>query len=334
MLSVRSISIVCVSLLILVVANCENGGKCPTCPTGTSNEIRDYDYVRGTYFFLDHMYMENYENYEMNDQNYKWVHLSVPEEFIIDSLIVFIDDVNASNNAEEGARLTYAYVNPSRPDSAADEFYEGYFRLLDIDEYFVNGRLGYIRMNTQLRDGWVLAVTYKQRQNRDIPRQQGGWIGNYYSDPTDTTVSILKLVRPHTPRPGQTTWELEWKNVYALGSTNIPEDGLDVKVFLDGTEGDDVDSQGEVKYISIMGLDKFNNQSPGVVGADGLLDSWDAAFLNLSRGELIFPTLRPFDTDFAFEVDETLDIRVPEIYDEANQAEREQASKYYLRVSY
>jgi hypothetical protein len=324
--------------LVTIASQDKGSGQRKTFQAGAESEdqeIADYNYRTGYYYFLDHYYMENYENYELIDPSKKWIHVSVPADSTIDSLLVFVDDVNTTNNPEEGARKAYAYVNPSRPDSATDESYEGYFRLLNIDEYFVNEQLGYIRLNTQLRDGWVLAVAYKKRANRNVSRLNGGWVGSYNNDPTDTTaanISKLKLLRPHTPRPGQITWDLEWKNVYYLGATNISDEGFDIRILLDKSGEEDDDSQSGVKYVTIMGLDRRNNQNQSTVGPDGFFDFFDVGIVSLTMGELIFPTLRPFDTNMTFEVDTTLSIKVPDIYDKANDQDRRQAHKYNIAV--
>lgn len=293
-----------------------------------AQQIRDYNYKRGYYFFLDSVYVANYERYSED-----WVHLSVEEGLVIDSLEVFIDDGNVTNNAEDGTRPARAVVDPLWPDSTygdrgQDENYIGDFRLLDLDEYYVDRQLGYIVLNTPMRDDWVLAVTYKPHKFEAIP---GAWVGHYVSDPALPDTSLLKLIRPRNPRPGQETWELEWKNVYDLRVRDIPEEGLDVKIYFDESGEEDDDSQEGTKYITIMGLDKFDNQNNSILGPDKLVDSFDPAIINLARGELIFPALRPFDTDFDFGAG-TLKERVPKIYDEPNKTTRQQATRYYIAV--
>jgi cell surface protein SprA len=269
--------------------------------------------------------VENFENYEVEEENRKWTHISVADPFIVDSLEVFIDDMNASNNVDEGAQFAIALVDPNNPDVASDETCEGYFRRLNVDEYILVKELGYIRLSTRLRDNQVLAVAYKQRGYVD-------WVGTFNENPNDT--SVVKLIRPQTHRPGQTTWDLEWKNVYSLGTITVPVENLTVRIFLDNADAQDDDSQSGVKYISIMGLDKFNNQNQITAGADGLFDSFDSAIFNFFLGELIFPALRPFDTMLTFEVEETLDHKVPEIFDSTNPSDREHASTYYIKISH
>ena len=316
--------------LVAIASQDKGAGQRKSFQAGAESkakQIRDWDYREGYYFFLDKVYVDNFEWYTTD-----WVH-KFNQEYVIDSLEVFIDDGNANNNAEEGARISYAYVDPTSPpvygDSTNNENYTGYFRLLDIDDYYVNKQMGYIVLNTPVRDDWVLAVTYKLEKFRDLP---GNWVGHYVRDPASPDTSRLKLIRPRNPTPGpeQDTWDLEWRNVYYLGSSQIPEEGLDVKIYMDTSGEEDDDSQGGVKYVTIMGLDKFNNQNHSSVGSDKLFDFFDGTVANLVRGELIFPSLRPFDTGFDFGAG-TLNDRIPEIYDQTD-AIRKQATKYYIAV--
>ena len=325
--------IFCFSLIVSIVfsfSGCDRDCHCPTCPDDTEKiVIWDCNYKRGYAFFLDSAYTHNYEWYDE-----LWNH-QYDVDLSVDSIKVFIDDGNDTNNADECARIAKAVVNPeaSSPeygDQYQNENHTGFFRLLRSAEYILNKEMGYIKLAEPMIDEWVLAVTYKPLIYRDIP---GAWIGHYVTDPASPDTSLLKVIRPFKPRPFtfQETWDLEWRNVYSLGTHIIPENGIDVKVYLDKSGAEDEEDQEGVKFVTIMGLDKFDNQSPHEPVPDGLFDSFDAALLDLVNCELIFPTLRPFDTGFTFGSD-SLEIRAPGIYDEANEQLCMQAHKYNIEV--
>ena len=295
------------------------------------NEIADYLIKRGYYFFLDSVYVSNYELYDRTN----WIHIA-DANYKVDSLEVLIDDGIGNNNIEDGFIPAHAVVIPPRDtahvdptfgDAGGDEnYFNGQFRRLNPDEYEVNREMGYIILDRQVSGGQVLAVTYKQG---------GSWIADRIPGAADTTSApiYLKLLRPKAPLPNNDTWDLEWKNVYSLGSTNIPREGFDVKIYRDISGEEDDDTQAGVKYATIMGLDRFDNQNQSRTTPDGLSDTWRGEVFNLARGELIFPTLKPFSTDFYFyDEKDTLNLKVPEIYDEANEARRKQAHKYNIVI--
>ncbi|UCE18235.1 MAG: cell surface protein SprA [Gemmatimonadota bacterium] len=285
----------------------------------SADKIPDYRYDTSRYFFLDAMYVKNYyENYTQD-----WKHIAANER--IDSLEVFIDD-NINNDLEGRGKLADAVVNPQSDDTTTfddigdDENHHGYFDLLDPDEYFVQKDLGYIRLNSTITGEKTLAVRYKLVNSTT-------WVG---TAPSDTSSDLLlKLIRPGSPRPSHDTWDLSWKNVYSLG--RISEDGLDIKIYFDTAGEEDDDSQGGDKYVTIMGLDKYNNANPGTQLPDNLFDAFDRSLVNYELGELHFPQQRPFAPDTAlFGI--PLNTPVPEIYDESNTTLRQQATKYYIAV--
>jgi len=144
---------------------------------------------------------------------------------------------------------------------------------------------------------------------------------------------VLKLLSPRNTDPSDVTWNYMWRNVYGLGQYNIDIEGLEINLFKgeDGTEniGDNLDNQGGVPYIRILGLDRFNQQGQAV--PDGLADV-KTNLIDAQRGLLIFPDRFPFATTQTW-ADTILDPQVPELYNSATAQEKLEASEYYIEIT-
>lgn len=277
--------------------------------------IKDIDYLSGTYFFLDSVYVARYFIYKNG------LHTYDPADSIID-IKVYVDDRNPRNNAEKSVIPGWAVIDPDAPDtSAGGENHYGYFHLLQPEEYFVDRRLGFIVLDKPIREGEVLAVIYQ------TPRQRVGVGPDESSDEV-----LLKLIRPENPRSYLHTWMYEWRNVYYLGAKNISEEGFDLRIYLDLPSGEDEDTQDGVPFLQIFGLDRYDLD--GNPNPDDRIDLIPE-IINLQQGKLVFPDLRPFDPDTIPEgYPAPLKVRVPEIYDTHDYRAKSEASRYYLEVRY
>ena len=252
-------------------------------------KIKDYNYKRFTYFFLDEFYRKQYRNYSE-----KWVHLYDPARGI---KRIEVYKSKAGYEYDPNSIRGWAILDPNSPQDTLNvsdkEVYVGHFiRLEPQQDYFVESSLGYIIMNQPLSQDEVLAVAYEDSS------------GNVYGDidfnaQSDSTTIILKLIKAQSPTPSFKTWRLEWKNVYSLGGRNIEvdEESFKVKIYYQPPSGTDEETQGPVSYLTIFGLDvrdKSGNPEP-----DNAIDM-DDNIINKARGELIFPNLRPFDPDTVF----------------------------------
>lgn len=257
--------------------------------TGNKRQIRDHEYRRNTYFFLDSLYRDNFRNY-----NSKWEHVSASQSQqgkAIKRIQVYKSQAGYQGigDAIEGFALPDPN-DPSQKDSVGTtkEFYFGSFIELYADrDYFVQTDLGYIVMNQPLNDDEVLAVAYEDEFE--------GPVGDidFVQDSSNTQI-FLKIIKAQSPQPSyRHTWNLEWKNVYYLGSRNIEREGFNLKIFKKAQgAGTDNESQGADAYLKIFGLD--TRDLSGEEQPDGALDD-DPNIINWARGELILPYLRPFD---------------------------------------
>ena len=172
----------------------------------------------------------------------------------------------------------------------------------------------------------------------------------------DTVSLLLLLLKPDDPRPDNPTWRLEWKNVYDLGVRDINPDGFKMDIYrgkrgTERREGENENFQGDVPYIEILGLDRFNTN--GVPTPDGIVDD-NPQILDRSRGHLIFlnsfpfaatsyptpvnfggQTIRNFLGDTLSYARDSVGLtpQAPNIYAGQTATNRQEASEYYLAIS-
>ncbi len=309
---------------ITAIASMEKGEKKKLSLKGGKEDqkyiIHDYEYKKNTYFFLGSSYREMYPKLDGQGNHFFY------EDSVITDLLVYKSDVNYENKM--GSILGWAVLDPAHPDSSqnTDESYKGYFLRLEPSEYYFNAELGFIALNQSLQTSEVLAVAYWPAKGKVVG---------------DTTNAIFKIIKPRNPDPKyKATWSLEWKNVYSLGGRDIQREGFDLKLYYKPPSGDPQESievDGQAKgYLEIFGLDNINEA--GDAEPDNVIDI-DPNILNLSRGELIFPNLRPFDpdttiTDLKYPFpDEMNDKRVSAIYDTTSTSYINGESKFYMEAN-
>ncbi|UCD18422.1 MAG: cell surface protein SprA, partial [Candidatus Zixiibacteriota bacterium] len=143
----------------------------------------------------------------------------------------------------------------------------------------------------------------------------------------------LKLLKESQESPTQITWNYMWRNVYDLQQRNIDLDGFEINVFKGEAKtensGDNLDHQGGIQYIRILGLDRINQN--GAPQPDGLVDL-KTDIIDPIRGLLIFPDRYPFNPSQSW-VDTVLDPKVPELYNSASLQGAIEASKYYIEIN-
>jgi len=304
--------------------------------------VEDYNYRKLTYFFLDSLYRSQYRIYAS-----KWIHTYQPG-----SQIARLDVYKISDESDPSSIPGVAYRQPATVRNGRNipidstEVYRGYFRkLTPLVDYYPEPTLGYIRMETPINEGDVLAVAYQDTS--------GSIVGNinYVAnpDPKLRTEIVLKMLKDRTHLPSRDpndTWHLEWKNVYSLGSRNIPEEGFEVKIYLKanaaGADQEELIEEGKParSFLNVFGLDETDRSGRGQ--PDSYIDNFPA-ILDRARGELIFPDPRPFDPDggpfgAATQVGENnpnrlpVSLHVPTMYDTASVSLINAASKFYITV--
>ena len=281
--------------------------------------IADWRYLRSTYFWLDSRYRDRLGDYREVNQG-------LPQDFVPDdiidesSLVVYINDFNITNDPEQLAKKGSALANPNGPvDETTGFFEEGTWHQLDPDnDYILQREFGYIILNRAVQDRHALAVRY---------RTAGG--EEFGSEGNELT---LKLIKARDMRPEFPTWDLEWKNVYRIVSgfgrrRKFERDQIRVEVLLDVPGREPISTQDGDNFLGLMGLD-LRGQDAGT-RPDQIID---ATYIGLddSRGDLIFPDLTPFDPQHVKY--DKLDVKVPAIYNSHQQRDKDEASRYIVRV--
>ena len=307
-----------------------------------ATEVRDYQYLEDTYFFLDERYRDRFPN-------------DPSEADLVDthSIRVFINDFNDINDLDDraGPGIAYAFWNDaSQPTDAQGDpiigggsgtttdlnlsggriVEEGFFHELSTEKFLVDAR-GYLIMRSgRVNRGFVLAVAYRTVDGREF-----GDIG-FIPDAANPDEKIeLKLIKSRQQRPDDPSWELSWRNVYGLAGRNIEPEGFQVQIVRDVPGREQVDNQGGTPYLQIFGLDTHTNGSSASSPPDNLIDidgGNNLPGLNLALGHLVFSQLEPFGSVSGGAGGLDDDARVPEIYTTTNNQTRSLKSRFILRI--
>jgi hypothetical protein len=193
-------------------------------------------------------------------------------------------------------------------DEAPGRRFSGFFYKLSPSEYTVHNEAGYISINVttssflQGQDG--IAVAYRTKNASGQYIQYGDFLNNV---PNDATL-VLKVARyrnlqPPTQNPAhQTAWQLQLRNIYPVDARNLRYDpaSLQFDIFYAYPGGIPINRYAadtlNKSYLNMTGLDKFSGAvvNPTSPGPDGLIDFFPNRTIDLTSGEVIFPTLRPF----------------------------------------
>ena len=307
-------------------------------------EIKDHQYIPNTYFFLHEFYRANLPDFRQLLEGAQFG----PENFVdINRLEVYINDFNTNNDAELFAKPGIAWVDASDTlgtseiqcfDAAGGRlqnsgcFEEGTWHRLDPDDdYTVVSGAGYIILNRVVNETYAMAVHFKALDP--------GFDGPLQSETARLNTSTasdslqLKLIKARNARPGFPTWNLEWKNVYRIATGFSSGRKFDPKTLLvdivkevPGQEKQP--SQNGRAFLQLLGLDE-RGKDPGSP-SDRVVDA-DYFGLDDFRGHLIFPDQRPFDArapKYRGLIEET----IPEIYDNQQQRDKIEASRYTILV--
>ena len=185
-------------------------------------------------------------------------------------------------------------------------------RKLTEREYTFNSALGYISLNTALRNGEVLGVAYEY-----IYRGKTYRVGELSNSGIVSPKSLfVKLIKATNLTPNLPTWDLMMKNVYAIGAYQVTNEDFELNIlYQDDKTGNAINYIPEkltgpdtTKKILIraLGMDKLNSQQDPV--PDGVFDYVKDITINESNGRVFFTTLEPFGTTLKkYLIDNNLD---------------------------
>jgi hypothetical protein len=264
-------------------------------PTPQFRYINDTQFLRGTYFFIA-------------DPD------SAPQPQVI-YLHVYLDDRTASNDVELGAQITQAWIDPALRTPAGAPLVGAFHLLQENTDYRLLNAAGngtglasvpVLALTTPLFPNHVLAVAYRGLVGSDTVE-----VGTLTPPASGDTLQ-LKMIRPGTDDWSSTDltkseWapvrRLEMRNVYSLGGKDIDMSSFDLRIVRD-VAGDGGNNPFTITneygvttpLIQVLGLDQENNADPLDRTPDGKVDP---EYVDLQRGLLFFPDLRPFDPGLA-----------------------------------
>lgn len=320
------------------IASLQRGESQKITKTGGASEntfrIKDIDYTNNRFFFVDSVYLENFENF---NPQMRWIKtINTPQ-------ITQLDVWKSTTPDDEERRNAWAVVEPqpymqgdslpSVPVSGRVE--RGIFRRLTYGrQYDYDENRGFFWLNEQVSDNDIIAVAYTT--------ENGDTVGNIFaSDSVQIDTLLLKLIKPKSSNPSyKSTWKLAMRNVYNLGASQIPAEGFDAKVLFTVTgEEQEVEVQSGRTYNNLMGLDRLNEQGDPVEGGDKRIDP-NRWIFDLASGYMIFPSVTPFapqdTTYFARSEPSPFDINQENYVDIYNIKDRtlaQQRSKFEVEIT-
>ncbi len=205
------------------------------------------------------------------------------QQIPISNLKVYVDDRNRLNNIQENAEPAIATIYPDRPQDSTPYPYDrigGDFALKTrgkdyfVNEFQVDGLRQYIiEFISPLPANYAVGVSYIQGPDTVA--------GKIYNDSL-----VLRLLKSTRPDRASACWELEMRNIYALGAKDVKLDEIKIVRYEQGTPSDpEYETQGLRQgetFIKLLGLDP---------DGDGVVE-WP--FFDGPRGYIIFPKLKPF----------------------------------------
>ncbi len=300
------------ALDITAIASLEKGKKEKKSLNGDSeareNTIEDYNRRPNQYFYLNNFFRRKAYPLDQNG-NYILTGRTIRK-------IQVYKSITSSYQEDEESYFGYVYEHPNREGRHQES---GQFkRLIQNVDYTLVEDLGFIRLKTPVQDNEVLAVAYLDttvdpnlsndvltpaEYRADFPLgidpfynyQEGDDIALDIPNTSDTL--HLKLLKMRNAGPGLPAWDLEWKNVFNLGASEINENGFDLKIkyFVEIEPIDVVPTDG-TNFLELFELDR--KDASGNFAPDGIIDGVENQdyinVLNLRRGELILPFLNPF----------------------------------------
>ena len=169
---------------------------------------------------------------------------------------------------------------------------EAKFIKLDPADYDFDPYAGIVSLRTQPQDDQAVAVYYMIDNNGSYKT-----FGLSSQTPKDSLNLVFKLVRPSQLNSTvQPAWRMMLKNRYSIGGTGIDKSNFDFHIDYQPpgqSAVTDVTTFG-VGVMEMLGLDRFSSDNS--VKPDKVFDYLPGVTINETRGEIIFPTVEPFDS--------------------------------------
>ncbi|MBS1493756.1 MAG: cell surface protein SprA [Bacteroidetes bacterium] len=268
----------------------------------TSDNIAVYNYS-DNHYFLDTAYKSNFVDF-MEDGQLQSIE-NIARQVSNTNFEVWVQTQNTTADRKNASLLIdLPPLPPGANTNYRDSFYTpkqipghryfGIFRKLSPTEYTVNYQAGFISLKTPVQDNDYIGVSYSTLGYGTIPSQTYGTNSNSYAQDT----LVLKMVKAGSivPQTDTLAWALKMKNIYRLNVSRIVEDGFEFKVnYVDPSNPTPSPSLPNGKsLLEVTGLDRFIGKGPQL-GQDNNFDFLQGRTVNTETGDIIFPTLEPFN---------------------------------------
>lgn len=176
----------------------------------------------------------------------------------------------------------------------------GNFKRLKKDvDYSYNPVTGILTMNQNVQDDQVIAAAYRI-ENGSGP-EDDIFFGTFVNDPRFTAQTdprlVLKLVKPKNLSPSfKKAWKHKVRSIYSLNMRNMKaEDLANFKIIYREGGQSDLDNLPDISIplLRLFGVDYTNESGPP---PDGKIDFLPGLTVDPVRGEIIFPTLEPWNS--------------------------------------
>jgi hypothetical protein len=297
---------------ISIIASKQEGRSERKSFQGTAQEvirqIDDLNYIKGKYFFLQRPAEQLAKNSTID----------------LGTLEIWLDDKNGTN--DQGVRAGYAEIDPTLPPGSSPRLqgsFDGLRPLTDyeVTTFYYGERFPVIVLKNSISNSQILGATYVEvlEDGTRVPVGIAApCVGDQNVQCDSIRVKVIQAPRDELKArqdapdlyetdislaPFNITRDLEIKSFYDLQTSNIDANSLQLQVRrYDANQDTDTDAFKDgnelIPYLQILGIDLFRDAGGGAVadGADQLVDQFtNATFLDLQRGILFFPDLRPFD---------------------------------------
>ncbi len=275
-------------LELITIVGKEEGEKTSKRLTGSSEAdsitIGSVDFVLRTHYYLDDPYLL-YSIHDGSEQGAPptwsgnaiqtvggdWVIMGGDLLPANGSVRLYLDDYIYDN--DEIITITGHSLDPDDPNVYNFE------ELIEGTDYVVNYDVGYVALNRQINDNYSIGAVFTT-----VGGQQ---IGN----PSESDLTV-RMLRVGNQEVGDSTWNLQMRNIYKLPMQNVKNDGFSFNVYTvneDNTFNFNVPSAvitGTVgdRYIDYLRLDS---------NGDTLINGDDDT-ISLTGGYVIYPFIEPF----------------------------------------
>lgn len=185
-------------------------------------------------------------------------------------------------------------------ENGTDYTYLKSARKLSNTEFTFNPDLGYITLQSRIREDEALLVAYEYSYQGEIYKV--GELNEDYTSLEANQLVIAKMIKPPLIKTRLPTWDLMMKNIYQLGVTQIQRENFQFRViYKDDATGADIPNLQEGfntkdrPLLQLTGLDLLNpNNDPA---PDGNFDFVEGVTVDSKNGRIIFPVLEPFGSN-------------------------------------